>query len=76
MGRGDKYGPRYPPLLMIVGSKADTKYMTDEAFPKAINAKSKELFIIEGGTHIQTYWKTEYVNQAINKLENFYKTNL
>jgi fermentation-respiration switch protein FrsA (DUF1100 family) len=64
------------PLLMIVGSKADTKYMTDEAFPKAINAKSKELFIIEGGTHIQTYWKTEYVNQAIGKLENFYKTNL
>lgn len=64
------------PLLMIAGSKADTKYMTDEAFPKAINAQTKELFLIEGATHIQTYWKPEYVSQAIDKLVNFYQTNL
>ncbi|MFZ1527565.1 MAG: alpha/beta hydrolase [Ferruginibacter sp.] len=64
------------PLLMIVGSKADTKYMTDEVFEKAINAKSKELFLIEGATHIQTYWKPEYVLQAVNKLVKFYQTNL
>ncbi|GGA80114.1 hypothetical protein GCM10008015_21020 [Flavobacterium palustre] len=64
------------PLLMIAGSKADTKYMTDEAFAKATNAKNKELFLIEGATHIQTYWKPEYVSQAVNKLVNFYQTNL
>lgn len=64
------------PLLMIVGSKADTKYMTDEAFPKATNAKSKELLIIDGATHIQTYWKPEYVNEAIAKLLEFYSKNL
>lgn len=64
------------PLLMIAGSKADTKYMTDEAFTKATNAKNKELFLIEGATHIQTYWKPEYVSQAVNKLVNFYQTNL
>lgn len=64
------------PLLMIAGSKADTKYMTDEAFAKAINAKSKELFVIDGATHIQTYWKPEYVLQAVNKLLSFYQTNL
>lgn len=64
------------PLLMIAGSKADTRYMTDEAFPKAINAKSKELFVIDGATHIQTYWKPEYVLQAIKKLANFYQTSL
>ena len=40
------------PLLMIAGSKADTKYMTDEAFGKVTNAKSKELYLIEGATHI------------------------
>jgi len=61
------------PLLMIAGSKADTKYMTDEAFPKATNAKNKELFLIGGATHIQTYWKPEYVAQAMNKLNEFYK---
>ncbi|GGF43287.1 alpha/beta hydrolase [Echinicola rosea] len=64
------------PLLMIAGSKADTYYMTDKAYEKAINAKAKELFLIDGATHIQTYWKPEYVNQAIDKLGEFYTNNL
>lgn len=64
------------PLLMMAGSKSDTKYMTDEAFPKATNAKSKEFFLIDGATHIQTYWKHEYVNQVVTKLVEFYSKNL
>ncbi|AHF14837.1 alpha/beta hydrolase [Niabella soli] len=64
------------PLLMMAGSKADTKYMTDEAFKKATNAKNKELFLIDGATHIQTYWKPEYVNKAVNKLVDFFGKNL
>ena len=64
------------PLLMIAGSKSDTKYMTDEAFPNATNAKSKELFVINGATHIQTYWKPEYVQQAVAKLTTFFNQNL
>lgn len=64
------------PLLMMAGSKADTKYMTDEAFGKATNSKSKELFLINGATHIETYWKPEYVSQAVNKLVDFYHANL
>lgn len=64
------------PLLMMAGSKADTKYMTDEAFPKAINAKTKELFVIDGATHIQTYYKPEYVNKAVTKLVEFFGKNL
>lgn len=64
------------PLLMIAGSKADTKYMTDEAFSKAKNTGNKELFVLEGATHIETYWKKEYVSQAVNKLIEFYGKNL
>lgn len=64
------------PLLMIAGSKADSFYMTDDAFNKATNAKSKELFLINGATHIQTYWKPEYVNQAVNKLIEFFGKQL
>ena len=64
------------PLLMMAGSKADTKYMTDEAFEKATNAKNKELFLIDGATHIQTYWKPEYVSGAVNKLIEFFGTYL
>ena len=64
------------PLLMIAGSKADTKYLTDEAFAKDTYAKNNELFLIDGATHIQTYWKPEYVSQIVNKLLSFYQTNL
>lgn len=64
------------PLLMMAGSKADTYYMTEEAFKKATNAKSKELFVIDGATHIQTYWKTAYVNQAVTKLVDFFGKNI
>lgn len=64
------------PLLMMAGSKADTKYMTDEAFGKATHAKDKELFLIDGATHIQTYWKPEYVSQAMSKLKSFYQKKL
>ena len=60
------------PLLMMAGNKADTKYMTDEAFNKATGTKDKELFLIQGATHIQTYYVPEYVAQAMNKLNEFF----
>ncbi len=64
------------PLLMIAGDKADTLYMTESAFPLATNAKEKDLFLIKGATHIETYWKPEYVSQAIEKLTSFYGKNI
>ena len=64
------------PLLMMAGDIADTKYMTDSAFEKAVNAKSKELFLIEGATHIRTYWVPEYVEKAAAKLKAFFAENL
>jgi fermentation-respiration switch protein FrsA (DUF1100 family) len=60
------------PLLMMAGSKADTYYMTDCAFNLATGTNEKELFLIEGATHIQTYYVTEYVAQAMNKLNEFF----
>jgi hypothetical protein len=64
------------PLLMMAGSEAGSLYMTEKAFKKAVNAKDKELFLIKGATHIQTYWKPQYVNQAMSKLKRFFGTNL
>jgi hypothetical protein len=60
------------PLLMMAGSKADTYYMTDSAFNLATGTKEKELFLIPGATHIQTYYVPEYVDQAMNKLNEFF----
>ena len=64
------------PLLMMAGDIADTKYMTDSAFEKAVNAEKKELFLIEGATHIRTYWVPEYVEKAAGKLKEFFAENL
>lgn len=64
------------PLLMIAGGRADTKYMTDDAFEKAIGTNDKERFIIEGATHIETYWKPDYVDQAVGKLTGFFGKHL
>jgi fermentation-respiration switch protein FrsA (DUF1100 family) len=60
------------PLLMMAGSKADSYYMTDSAFNLATGTKDKELFLIPGATHIQTYYVPEYVDKAISKLNEFF----
>jgi uncharacterized protein len=60
------------PLLMIVGSEADTRYMTDDAFPNATGTDDKELFVIEGAKHIETYWVDDYVDAALAKLTTFF----
>ena len=64
------------PLLMIAGSKADSLYMSEDAFAKASGTKDKELFLIDGATHIETYWVPKYVNQAVEKLTPFYGKTL
>lgn len=63
-------------LLMIAGSNADTLYMTKDAFEKATGTENKELYLVEGATHIQTYWKEEYVEKVVNKLKDFFGENL
>jgi len=64
------------PLLIMAGEKADTLYMSEDAFAKATGAADKELFKIPGATHIRTYWFPEYVDKAMNKLGEFYGKNL
>lgn len=64
------------PLLMIAGEKADSLYMTQDAYNKATGTTDKELFIIPGATHIQTYYVLEYVNAISDKLVKFYGEKL
>lgn len=60
------------PLLMIAGSNADTLYLTEAVFSKATGTQQKELFLVKGATHIETYWKPEYVKQIDKKLGEFF----
>lgn len=64
------------PLLMMAGSAADTFYMTEKVFAAATGTNDKEMFLIHGATHIETYWKPEYVEQAVGKLVTFFGKNL
>jgi fermentation-respiration switch protein FrsA (DUF1100 family) len=64
------------PLLMIAGSKADSLYMSEDAFAKATGTKDKELFKIDGATHIETYWVPDYVDAAMGKLTPFFARTL
>lgn len=64
------------PLLMIAGSRADSLYMTEDAFAKATGTADKELFLVPGATHIQTYWVKDYVDTIADKLTSFFIAKL
>ncbi|MCI2109271.1 MAG: alpha/beta hydrolase [Bacteroidales bacterium] len=64
------------PLLIIAGEKADSRYMAEESFQKAVNAKDKELYIVPGATHIQTYYIKEYVDDISSKVISFFGSKL
>ncbi|WP_338586069.1 alpha/beta hydrolase [Pseudomonas sp. MAG733B] len=64
------------PLLMIAGSKADSLYMSEQAFAKATGTQDKKLFTIDGATHIETYWVPAYVDVAMDQLTAFYARTL
>ncbi|UPO78413.1 MULTISPECIES: hypothetical protein [Arthrobacter] len=68
----DQLGLIDVPLLMIAGSKADTRYLSEEALPKATGTEDKDLFLIDGATRIETYWVDAYVEAALSQLFAFY----
>lgn len=58
------------PLLLIAGSKADTKIFSDQAYE--LSKGPKELFVVDGATHIDMYDVPKYVDQAIAKMTKFF----
>lgn len=64
------------PLLMIAGSNADTLYMTEQCYSKASGTVDKELYLVPGATHIQTYYVPEFVALVTDKLTDFFDKKL
>lgn len=62
------------PVLMIAGTEADTRHFSEEAVKQA--GPTAELFDIEGASHMDLYYKDNYVAQAVEKLTQFFETNL
>lgn len=62
------------PLLMIVGTRAVTSWMSVEAFQRAIGPK--EVHWINGARHVDLYDKKQHVDPAIEKLAGFFSEHL
>ena len=58
------------PLLMIAGSEADSFYYSQDAYDRA--GEPKELYKVQGASHIELYWKPEYVKEVTNKLNDYF----
>jgi uncharacterized protein len=62
------------PLLVIAGSKADTLFWSQQVYQKA--KEPKELFVVEGATHIDLYDRPQFVTPAVAKLKEFFGRHL
>jgi fermentation-respiration switch protein FrsA (DUF1100 family) len=62
------------PLLMIAGTEATTSWMTTEAIANA--HEPKELFWVNGASHVDLYDKDQYVASAVAQLADYYRNNL
>lgn len=62
------------PVLFIVGENAVSKYFSDDAYSKAV--EPKELFVIKNATHVDLYDIPEYMEQALEKLDYYFKEYL
>ena len=61
----------FRPLLMIVGTEAVTRYVPTEAIANA--QQPKELYWIDGASHVDLYDKDEYVTPAVDKMVEFFR---
>ncbi len=62
------------PVLFIAGSNALTGPLSQNAYDNA--KEPKELFWIDGATHMSLYYNEDHINQAVEKLDLFFKEKL
>ncbi|WP_205960837.1 alpha/beta hydrolase [Mixta theicola] len=63
------------PVLVIAGSEAGTRWMTEAIYQRAASQK-KSIHIVNGATHIAMYDKPDYVTEATEKFASFFSENL
>lgn len=59
------------PVLMVVGTQAETKWLAEEAMESA--GEPKELFWIEGASHVGLYDKDQFVTSAVVRLGEYFR---
>ncbi|MCB9917362.1 MAG: alpha/beta hydrolase [Planctomycetes bacterium] len=63
------------PLLVIAGSEAGSKWMSDDLVKRAASS-DKQLYVVEGANHMSLYDVPQYVDEAVAKLASFFEHRL
>lgn len=63
------------PLLVIAGSDAGSKWMSDDLLARAAS-RDKRLHVVQGANHMSLYDVEKFVNEAVGKLAPFFKERL
>lgn len=63
------------PLFAVVGSVAESKWMTDDLMNRAAS-ENKKMHIVEGANHMKLYDVPQYLDQAVAQLAPFFKEHL
>ncbi|MCA8969206.1 MAG: alpha/beta hydrolase [Planctomycetes bacterium] len=63
------------PLLVIAGSKAGSKWMSDDLVERAAS-EDKHAYVVEGANHMSLYDVPTYVDEAVSNLASFFKDRL
>ncbi|MDO5624934.1 MAG: alpha/beta hydrolase [Pseudomonadota bacterium] len=63
------------PVLAIAGSKAGSKWMSDDLIARAAS-KDKQLHVVDGADHMDLYDVPKYVDEAVSRLAPFFKNKL
>lgn len=63
------------PLLLVVGSEAGSKWMSDDLMQRA-GSEQKDMYIVKGANHMSMYDGKNYIDEAVSKLAPFFQSNL
>lgn len=63
------------PLQIIVGSRAESKWMSNDLFKRAASTK-KFLYEVKGASHMALYDVPEYLDEATSVLTEFFEEHL
>ncbi|MEW1550389.1 alpha/beta hydrolase [Streptomyces tsukubensis] len=63
------------PLLVVAGSEAGSKWMSDDLFVRAAS-KDKSFHVVEGANHMELYDGEKEVAEAVSKLGPFFADKL
>ncbi|MDV5170711.1 alpha/beta hydrolase [Photobacterium rosenbergii] len=63
------------PILAIAGSKAGSKWMSDDLIVRAAS-ENKTLYVVDGANHMSLYDVPQYVDEAVAQLASFFNETL